>query len=91
MSATEVSALEAVSPKIEESKPWWRFPIVWLVIGGPLTVVIASLITAFVAAHGQDPVLLRDESAGAVEVRNGTESMTPAEAARNHAATPRQP
>ena len=71
----------------EAGKPWWRYPMVWLVIGGPLTVVIASLCTAVVAVRGADPVLMHDESGGAAEARQGADSMTPALQARNHAAT----
>ena len=34
--------------------PWWRFPIVWLVIGGPLAVVLAGIVTAWLAIDGAD-------------------------------------
>ena len=68
-------------------RPWWSYGHVWLVISGPLTVVIASFITFYLAAHGQDPVLTHSS----VEVRSNTaESLTtlaPAVQARNHAAT----
>ena len=30
----------------DPAQPWWRVGMVWLVIGGPLVVVVASLITA---------------------------------------------
>ena len=73
----------------QAGKPWWRYPMVWLVIGGPLTVVIASLGTAVVAVRGADPVLMHDESGGTAEARHGADSMTPALQARNHAATPK--
>jgi hypothetical protein len=56
-------------------KPWWREPMMWLVVGGPLTVVVAGVVTAVIAIRGADPVL--DTRAGA-----------PAVQARNHAATP---
>lgn len=41
----------------ESGKPWWRFPIVWLVVGGPLLVVVAGLITVYIAVRNVDPVL----------------------------------
>ena len=55
--------------------PWWREPMMWLVVGGPLTVVIAAIATAVIAIRGADPVL-------------DTRSTEPAVQARNHAATP---
>jgi uncharacterized protein len=38
-------------------KPWWRYPIVWMVIGGPLSVVVAGVVTAVIAYQHVDPVL----------------------------------
>jgi len=91
MSASEVSPVVSMASQAQDSpKPWWRHPMVWLVISGPLAVVIASIISAVVAVRGADPVLLKDESGGASEVHDGVDSMTPALAARNHAATPKQ-
>ena len=66
---------------------WWRFPMVWLVVGGPLLVVVASLVTAFIAAHGADPVLTADERGGISERSATPQALTPAVQARNHAAT----
>jgi hypothetical protein len=60
-----------------------------MVVGGPLAVVVASLVTAVIAVRGADPVLSHDESGGAQQARKGVDSNTPAMAARNHAATPR--
>lgn len=64
----------------EQSKPWWRYPIVWMVIGGPAAVVVASFFTASLAIKHVDPVL--DTSAGQVN----TPSQAPAIQARNHSA-----
>lgn len=63
---------------IPGNRPWWREPMLWLVLGGPAVVVLASVITAVLAWQGADPVV--GESAGA---------MQPAVKARNHAAAPR--
>ncbi len=63
-----------------ENTPWWRLPIVWMVIGGPAIVVVASIITAGIAIKHVDPVL--DTSKGQVK---GVNDM-PAIQARNHAA-----
>ena len=70
-----------------DSPAWWRLPIVWMVIGGPVAVVVASLATAFIAAHGSDPVLGMQERGGISERASTPESMMPALQARNHAAT----
>jgi hypothetical protein len=69
----------------EPSRPWWRYRMVWLVVGGPAIVVVASLVTAVVAYRGADEVLVETVSARDVPVR--PDSHTPAEKARNHAAT----
>ena len=69
-----------------KATPWWRVGMVWLVVGGPLVVVVASLVTAVVAYRGADEVLVQTPSARDVPVRPN--AQTPAMAARNHAATP---
>lgn len=61
--------------------PWWRVRMVWLVIGGPLVVVVASFVTLALALRHPDPVLAADTEVDA--------ATTPAIAARNHAAQPR--
>lgn len=68
--------------------PWWKYRMLWLVIGGPATVVVASLVTGYIAMRGQDPVLMREEVPDtAATAKGAAESMTPALQARNHAAT----
>jgi uncharacterized protein len=46
-----------VQPAAEQGKRWWHYPIVWLVVGGPATVVVAAIVTAVVAYTHVDPVL----------------------------------
>lgn len=70
-----------------DDQPWWRYRIVWLVVGGPLAVVVASLITVFIAWHGADEVLVETPSARHV-VNARPDAHTPALTARNHAQTP---
>ena len=68
-------------------QPWWSYGHVWLVIAGPLVVVVASFITFYLAVNGQDPVLSPSNvevNANAAEART---SLAPAMQARNHAAT----
>lgn len=64
--------------------PWWKLPIVWLVIGGPAVVVVASLFTVGIAVKHVDPVL--DTSKGHVK----SVEEVPAVQGRNHAASPSQ-
>ncbi len=66
------------------STVWWRLPIVWLVIGGPALVVVASFVTLALAIRHPDPVLNTSSAAA-----DGGRSAQPAMQARNHAATPR--
>ena len=65
---------------------WWSYGHVWLVVAGPLLVVIASFVTYYLAAHGQDPVL--SSSPQIAESATGAgNALAPAVQARNHAAT----
>lgn len=57
---------------------WWRLPIVWMVIGGPAIVVVASFATLALAILNPDPVL---------NTQGSDRSAVPAIQARNHAAT----
>lgn len=69
------------APADPPSPPWWRLPIVWMVIGGPLIVVVASFATLALAIRNPDPVIQAPQAVGAAE--------QPAVQARNHVATPR--
>ncbi|MBY0468949.1 MAG: nitrogen fixation protein FixH [Burkholderiaceae bacterium] len=66
-------------------RPWWREPMVWLVIGGPATVVVAAIATGIVAWRGADPLVLE---APVVSAAPSNRALEPALTARNHAATP---
>lgn len=62
-----------------EPTPWFRLPIMWMVIGGPAAVVVASFATLALAILNPDPVISAP-AAGKSEM--------PAVQGRNHAATP---
>jgi hypothetical protein len=74
----------------QDNKPWWQFGHVWLVISGPLVVVIASFITGFLAIQSPDPVI-DDYYRKGIEINKTLnaprDDMAPAVQARNHAAT----
>jgi uncharacterized protein len=44
-------------PETRDTMPWYRYPMVWLVVGGPAVVVVAGIVTAVIAYHGADPVV----------------------------------
>jgi hypothetical protein len=64
--------------------PWWREPMLWLVVGGPAVVVVAAITTGVIAWRGADPVVSDPVAVKA----QGASSLQPALVARNHAATP---
>lgn len=71
---------------------WWREPMMWLVLGGPLAVIVAGFATLAIAITHPDPVLdtrattTAGQSADEVDAGN-----LPAVQARNHAATGGKP
>ncbi len=73
----------------EAAQPWWRYPIVWLVVGGPATVVVAGVVTAVIAVQGADTLV--NEAALARQATVAPTATTPAMQARNHAATAARP
>ena len=71
-----------------DKRPWWSYGHVWLVISGPLIVVIASFTTFYLAAHGQDPGLTQAKAETHTNATTDDRaSLAPAMQARNHAAT----
>jgi hypothetical protein len=78
----------------QDTKPWWRFGYVWLIISGPLVVVIASFITLYIAITRPDAVI-DDYYRKGMEINKTLnaqhDGMAPAMQARNHAATGMKP
>ena len=77
--------------------PWWKVPHMWMVVGGPLVVVVAAVATAVIAIRNPDPVLNKNdyERDLAASLRlegqarvDALAKMQPAHQARNHAASP---
>lgn len=80
-STTQARTSSRAPQSIASSTPWWRVGMVWLVLAGPLTVVVAAVATAVIAVQGAEPVLPAD---------SGREfSDRPALQGRNHAASPK--
>ena len=65
--------------------PWWHVGVMWLFVGGLGIVVVASFALMFTAVKHADRVLPQ------VAVRVGIPNTpaSPAQPARNHAASPR--
>lgn len=81
-------------PSQTESGPWWRYGHVWLVISGPAVVVVAALVTGWIALRTPDPVIEADYYRRGVEINQTLareKAMMPAMQGRNHAATPAPP
>ena len=82
--------------KNSQGRAWYREPMMWMVVGGPLLVVVASLSTYAIAVHKPDPVIERDavteaERVGKELTPEQRESLLPALKARNHVASPMDP
>ncbi len=82
----------------KDTKSWWQYGYVWLIIAGPLLVVIAGFITLYLAISQPDPVIDEDYYRKGIEINKTLnakrDSLAPALQARNHAATgikPTQP
>lgn len=78
---------------VKNNAPWWKFGHVWLVISGPLIVVIAGCITLYLAITSPDPIVSEDYYRNGIEINKTLDSRTeganlaPAMQARNHAQT----
>ncbi len=78
---------------IEQPAPWWKFPLVWMVIAGPAVVILAGIATVWIAVRTPDPVVAEDYYRRGIEINKtlaaeGAKALLPAMKGRNHAATP---
>jgi len=80
----------------QDTKPWWHYGHVWLVLAGPIAVVIAGVITAYIAMRAPDPVLAQDYYRRGLEMNKTlaeekARQLAPAMQTRNHVVTPVAP
>ncbi|WP_416761766.1 hypothetical protein ACNI65_05925 [Roseateles sp. So40a] len=87
------------SPRLPDTQlpgsgPWWRHPMMWLIVGGPSIVVVAGIATLMLAVAYPDPVVgsaavaNTDRAAPQPHAAEATgATQVPAMTARNHAAT----
>ncbi len=72
-------------------RPWWKEGYLWLVISGPVGVMLACAITAFYILQGPDAVVPEDHYRESLEIKRQLEAaqaeMQPALVGRNHSAT----
>jgi hypothetical protein len=79
-----------------DTKPWWKYGHVWLIIAGPLAVVVAGFVTLVIAIRIPDPVVAEDYYRRGLDINKtlATEKdlqLAPAMQARNHVVTPTSP
>lgn len=89
-----------IAPATQEARavPWWRNAMIWLVVSGPLAVVIACAVTAVFILRHPDPPLPpevvqqhpADDEATAMKQATSV-ATSPAMSVRNHAAQPVTP
>lgn len=77
----------------EDGKPWWKFAHVWLIIAGPVIVVIAGFVTAYIALSRPDPVIDPDYYRHGMEINQRLSESEKAWPQQSPAAImrPRQP
>lgn len=70
--------------------PWWHYGYVWLLLAGPVAVILASGLTVYLALSTPDPAI-EDYYRKGMEINKTlgmeADSLAPAQQARNHAAT----
>lgn len=78
-------------PTASIERPWFKEFYVWMVISGPVSVVLACAVTAVFIFQGPDAVVSEDYYkeglALAKEVKAAQPAMLPANTGRNHSAT----
>lgn len=74
---------------VNASRPWWREPYLWLVVGLPLAAVLACVVTAVYVLRGPDRLVMEDRLAKTIaqEISRAKPASQPALVGRNHSAT----
>lgn len=60
-------------PDSSKPKAWWHYGHAWLVFGGPAAVVIACIVTVYIAVSKQDPVVDQDYYRKGIEINQTLE------------------
>jgi hypothetical protein len=77
-----------------DTKAWWQYGHVWLIIAGPAAVVVAGFITLAIAIRVPDPVVADDYYRRGLDINKTLAAekdmqLAPAMQARNHVVTPK--
>jgi uncharacterized protein len=77
-----------------DTKAWWQYGHVWLIIAGPAVVVVAGFITLAIAIRVPDPVVADDYYRRGLDINKTLAAeknmqLAPAMQARNHVVTPK--
>jgi hypothetical protein len=77
-----------------DTKPWWQYGHVWLIISGPAVVIVAGFVTLVIAIRVPDPVLAEDYYRRGLDINKTLAAekamqLAPAMQSRNHVVTPR--
>jgi hypothetical protein len=74
----------------QAGKAWWQYPLLWMVIGGPVVVVVASFVTFWLAWRSPDALVSENYYREGIQINRtlADKKLLPALAGRNHAATP---
>ena len=76
-----------------DTKAWWQYGHVWLIIAGPAAVIVAGFITLAIAIRVPDPVVADDYYRKGLDINKTLAAeknmqLAPAMQARNHVVTP---
>jgi hypothetical protein len=82
------------SNETSDTKRWWQYGHVWLIIAGPAAVIVAGVVTLFIAIRSPDPVLAEDYYKRGLDINKTLAAekdmqLAPAMQSRNHVVTPR--
>jgi len=75
------------------SQAWWRFGHVWLIVAGPVLVIIAGMVTLYLAVSSPNEIVTDEVYRQSIEqnrkkgVTTLPDEQAPALQGRNHAAT----
>jgi hypothetical protein len=75
-----------------DGAPWWKHGHVWLLIAGPVAVILAGIATTVIAVRSADPVVAADYYKRGIEINKTLAArdaaLLPAQQGRNHVSTP---
>lgn len=78
-------------PNTAPNRPWWKEPYLWLVIAGPVSAVLACVVTGIYIFQGPERLVPEERwSQSQVmrqEIQQASAPLQPALMGRNHSAT----